>query len=220
MAETGDQPVEQNPPKKGINLWKYVAIILILVLIGVGAYEWGKNQLPTTNVFNLPKPSVTKVFISPSITQSSPTNTLSPTPAVKKVSAGIQNQLFSPYSLMVPAGWVDSHTTNTASDTLTLTKDQYVLTISQAAGGAGACDYPGDTVEPMAQVFTNFVGITGTFSQFRRGTSDNKTYTVCEQKSSGFAFPTSVGYITYAVPTQADQATLAEMDQMVASLTK
>jgi hypothetical protein len=220
MAEADDQVVVQKPPKKGMNLWKYIAILLIFVLISVGAYEWGKNQLPTTNVFNLPKPSVTKVFISPSVTQTSLTNTPSPTPVLKKVSAGIKNQLFSPYSLMAPAGWVDNHTTNTASDTLTLIKGQYVLTISQAAGGAGSCDYPGDTVEPMAQVFTNFVGITGAFSQFRRGTSDNKTYTVCEQKSTGFAFPTSIGYVTYNTPASADQATLAEMDGMVASLTK
>ena len=136
------------------------------------------------------------------------------------MSAGIKNQLFSPYQVTVLNAWANNHVSNTASDTLTLTKGQYVLTISEAAGGAGSCDYPQDTPEPMAQSFTNFVGITGTFAQFRRGTSDNKTYTVCEQKSGGFAFPTSVGYITYTVPSQADQATLAEMDGMVASLIK
>jgi hypothetical protein len=151
----------------------------------------------------------------------SPTSTVAPTGFTsKKVSAGIKNQLFSPYTLLVPSSWADVHTVNTASDTLTITKGQYVLMISQAAGGAGSCDYPGDTPEPMAQSFTNFVGITGTFSQLRRGTADNKTYTVCEQKSTGFAFPTSVGYVTYTVPSQADQATLAEMDGMIASLTK
>lgn len=220
MTEEDGQVVVQKPPRKGLNLWKYITVILVLALIGVGVYEFGKNQLPTTNVFNLPKPSVTQAIISPVVTLVTPTGVLSPTPSFKKVSAGMKNQLFSPYSVMVPSGWVDNHATNTASDTLTLTKGQYLLTISQAAGGAGSCNYPGDTVEPMAQVFTNFVGITGTFSQFRRGTSDNKTYTVCEQKSTGFSFPTSVGYITYAVPTSADQATLAEMDAMVASLVK
>jgi hypothetical protein len=158
--------------------------------------------------------------MSPSVTQLPAGGTVTPTPAAKKVSAGIKNQLFSPYMVTIPAGWVDNHTTNTASDALTVTQGQYVLTISQAAGGAGSCDYPGDTPEPMAQVFTNFVGITGTFSQFRRGTADNKTYTVCEQKSGGFVFPTSVGYITYNVPVQADQAILSAMDQMIASLTK
>jgi hypothetical protein len=220
MAEEGEQVIVQKPPKKGFNLWKYIAILLIFALIGVGAYEWGKTQTPSTNIFNIPKPTITQVNTSPTVVQPALTIIPNPTASLKKVSAGMKNQLFSPYAVMVPAGWVDNNTVNTVSDTLTLTKGQYVLTISQAAGGTGSCNYPGDTSEPMAQVFTNFVGITGTFSQFRRGTTDNKTYTVCEQKSGGFSFPTSVGYITYNVPTQADQSSLGEMDQMVASLTK
>jgi hypothetical protein len=221
MAEAEVQPVAQKPPRKGINLWKFIAIILILALLGVGVYEWGKSQLPTTNTFVISKPTITQqASASATITQPSPTGTLTPTPTGKKVSAGMQNQLFGPYTVIVPAGWTDNHTANTAGDTLTITKGQYVLTISQATGGAGSCDYPGDTPEPMAQIFTNFVGITGTFSQFRRGTADNKTYTVCEQKSGGFIFPTSVGYITYNVPISADQAILAEMDGMVATLIK
>lgn len=220
MAEEGEQVIVQKPPKKGFNLWKYIAILLIFALIGVGAYEWGKTQTPSTNIFNMPKPTITQVNTSPTVVQPALTIIPNPTASLKKVSAGMKNQLFSPYAVMVPPGWVDNNTVNTNSDTLTLTKGQYVLTISQAAGGAGSCNYPGDTPEPMAQVFTNFVGITGTFSQFRRGTTDNKTYTVCEQKSGGFSFPTSVGYITYNVPTQADQSSLGEMDQMVASLTK
>jgi hypothetical protein len=219
--DQGNTNFPQGSTRKGFNLWKFISIVLIVVLLGVGIYELGKSQTPTKNTFVIsPKPTViiTQATVSATITPSiatTPTGTTS-----KKVSAGIKNQLFSPYAVTVPSGWADNHTANTASDTLTLTKGQYILTISQAAGGAGSCDYPGDTVEPMAQVFSNFVGITGTFSQFRRGTSDNKAYTVCEQKSTGFSFPTTVGYITYNTPVQADQATLAEMDGMVASLTK
>ena len=228
MAEVkSDQKVadtSQDSTKKGINLWKLIALILIVLLLGIGVYELGKSQTPSTNTFVMPpRPTVTQpqATASSTITQPSPTGMITPTTSAgKKVSAGIKNQLFSPYTVTVPSSWADVHTANTASDTLTITKGQYTLTISQAAGGAGSCDYPGDTPEPMAQTFNNFVGITGTFSQLRRGTSDNKTYTVCEQKSGGFAFPTSVGYITYNVPAQADQATLAEMDGMVASLTK
>lgn len=224
MAE--DQRVadtSQGSTKKGINLWKFISLILIALLLVVVIYELGKSQVPSKNTFVMPpRPTVTQEqATNSSVIILSPTGIVTPTSAVsKKVSAGIKNQLFSPYALMIPSGWADNHTANTASDTLTVTKGQYVLTISQAAGGAGSCDYPGDTPEPMAQSFTNFVGITGTFSQFRRGTADNKTYTVCEQKSTGFVFPTSVGNITYNVPSQADQATLSEMDGMVASLTK
>ena len=209
----------QKPAKRGINMWKFISIILIIVLFGVGAYELGKGQ------FALPKastPTAPTITVAPtaSATTSASITPLPTSANSKKVSAGTKSQLFSTYTVTIPSDWAATHTANTASDTLTITKGQYVLTISQAAGGAGSCDYPGDTAEPMAQVFSNFVGITGTFSQFRRGTSDNKAYTVCEQKDTGFAFPTTVGYITYAVPTQADQATLAQMDGMVASLTK
>jgi hypothetical protein len=213
----------QGSTKKGINLWKLISLILIALLLCIGIYELGKSQTSTKNTFVMPpQPTITQAQATVSATiMPSPTGMVTPTNATsKKVSAGIKNQLFSPYTVTIPSSWADDHTVNTASDTLTITKGQYVLTISQAAGEVGSCDYPGDTPEPMAQTFSNFVGITGTFSQFRRGTSDNKTYTVCEQKSTGFAFPTSIGYITYNVPTQADQATLAEMDGMVASLTK
>ena len=227
MAEVQEQPVaetSQGSAKKGINLWKFISLVLIALLLVVGIYELGKSQTPTKNTFVMsPQPTITQAqqaTISATITPS-PTGMVTPTgTSSKKVSAGIKNQLFSPYTVTVPSSWADVHTVNTASDTLTITKGQYVLTISQAAGGAGSCDYPGDTPEPMAQVFNNFVGITGTFSQFRRATADSKTYTVCEQKSGGFSFPTSIGYITDNVPAIADQATLAEMDGTVASLTK
>src|SRR5664280_239537 len=195
----------QGSTKKGINLWKFISLILIALLLCIGIYELGKSQTPPTKntLVMPPRPTVAQEqATNSSVIVLSPTGTVTPTGAAfKKVGAGIKNQLFSPYTVTVPSSWADNHTANTASDTLTITKGQYVLTISQAAGGAGSCDYPGDTPEPMAQSFTNFVGITGTFSQFRRGTADNKTYTVCEQKSTGFSFPTSVGYITYNVPT-------------------
>jgi len=219
----GNTNFPQGSTKKGINIWKFISILLVVALLAVGLYELGKSQTPSKNTYVIsPRTTVvqTQATVSATVTQSL---ALTPTPTgatSKKITAGIKNQLFSPYVVIVPSSWADNHTANTASDTLALTKGQYILTISQGAGGAGSCDYPGDTVEPMAQVFTNFVGITGTFSQFRRGTSDNKTYTVCEQKSGGFSFPTSIGYITYNTPVQADQATLAEMDGMIASLTK
>jgi len=208
------------PPKKRINVWMIITGILLLIVVGLGAYTFGKNQKVSQKpTMPQPSPSITNVPVSPTIAQQSPTPTkeVTTTSTSKKVSAGTTSQY---YTVTVPSGWVDTHTTTTASDTLTLSNGDAVLTISQAAGGAGSCDFPGDTPEPMAQVFTSFVGIKGTYAEFRRGTTDTMTYTICEQKSGGFAFPTSVGYITYKVPAPADQATLSEMDGMVASLTK
>ncbi len=213
------QNIPHDLPKKPVNMWMVISVILLVILVGLGAYELGKSQTISPKGA-MPHPSVMQVSASPTVAQQSPTATVAPVSTGKKVSAGIKNQFFSPYTITVPSGWVDVHTTNTANDTLTITKGQYTVTISQAAGGAGGCDFPGDTPEPMAQVFTSFAGITGTYAQFRRGTADNLTYTVCEQKSGGFAFPTSVGYITYKLPAPADKTILSEMDGMVASLTK
>ena len=167
-----------------------------------------------------PTTTVNEINVTPTDMVPSPTEMLTPTPAGKLVTAGIKNQFFSPYTVTVPAGWTDAQTNNTASNNLTITKGEYVFTISQAAGGGGSCYYPGDTPGAMAQVFTNFVRITGTFSQFRRGMVDNTSYTVCEQKSGGWGFPTTIGYVTYSTPAQADQTILAQMDQMVAGITK
>ena len=225
MAEIQSDQVSPNYSqvivKKCFNMWKFITVILIVILIGLVAYEFGKGQfiLPKTSMIS---PTITPIQETATVSATiTPTGSITPTTTIgKKVSAGVKNQIFSTYTIVVPSGWTDDHTTNTAGDTLTITKGQYVLTISQGSGGSGSCIYPGDTAQPMAQTFSNFVGITGIFSQFRRGTSDNKIYTVCEQKSGGFTFPTSVGYITYEVPVQADQAMLAEMDGMVASLTK
>ncbi len=218
ITPANTQNISQGSTKK-INIWMIISVILIVAIIGIGAYMLGKKQnvsQPTPVVKSISPtsvpPSVTQTIVSPTITK--------PTASGKKVSAGIKNQFFSPYTVTVPVGWEDKHTSNTASDVLTLTKGQNTLTISQAAAGGGSCIFPGDTPEPMAQTFTSFVGITSTSSQFRRGMSQDGSYTVCEQKSGGYAFPTSYGYITYAVATPTDQSTLAEMDGIIASLSK
>jgi hypothetical protein len=129
----------KNPDKKGINLWKFISIILIVAFLGVGLYELGKSQIPSKNTFVMsPRPTAqTQATASATITPSI-TITIMPTGTTpKKVNAGIKNLLFSPYAVTVPSGWVDAHTTNTASDTLTITKGQYVLTISQQPAERG-----------------------------------------------------------------------------------
>lgn len=208
--------------QKGSSLIVGVLIgLLIAAIVGVAYYFGTKsNQNSNTNAANTPSYNTASPAPTQPIPANTPAATPQPTSTTKKVSGGINNQLFSQYTATVPGGWVDKSSSNTASNDQTLTKGLYTITISQAAGGAGSCNYPGDTPEPMAQVFTGFVGIMGTSAEFRRGTSDNLSYTICEKKSSGYVFPTTFGYITYTVPSQADQSTIAEMDSIIASLAK
>jgi len=209
-------------PKKQTNIWVIISIILLIILVGVGAYAFGKNQIPSSRTPIVSQPKITQPSTSPTVGQPSPTTSTSAVSPItsKKVSAGIKNQFFSPYTVLVPSGWTDTHTASAGSDLVTLSKGGYTLTISQAAGGAGSCMYPSETPVPMAQVFTSFVGITGVSSQFRRGSNTSGSYTICEQTANGFSFPTSFGYITYSTPTPSDLNILSVMDGMVASLTK
>lgn len=213
------QPFTQNgsqqPPKKKINIWKIFSIILFIAFVGLGAYLLGKNQIAPNKTS--PVQTAAKNSVPTKVISVSPTIISSPTTTDTKITAGINNQFFSVYTITVPSGWV----TSKKELALTITKGQNNITISQAAAGAGSCNYPGDTPEAMAQTFTGFVGITGKSSQFRRGSgAGSNGYTVCELKTGGYAFPTSYGYITYTLSNPGDQTTLAEMDGMLASLTK
>lgn len=208
------QNVYQQPPGKKINIWKIFSIILLIAFVGLGAYLFGKNQIVPNKTS--PVQTAAKISAPTKVISVSPTIIPSPATTDTKITAGINNQFFSVYTITVPSGWV----TSKKELALTITKGQNSITISQAAAGAGSCNYPGDTPEVMAQTFTGFVGITGKSSQFRRGTGAGSNYTVCELKTGGYAFPTSYGYITYTLSNPGDQTTLAEMDGMLASLTK
>lgn len=217
-----EKPVEETsqstpaPSKRSMpNLWKFLTLLLLAVIILGGAYYLGTQKNSNVSVVPTPTPQVS---VSPTNTPSI-TPSVSPTPT-KKVSAGVKTDAFIPYTILIPNGWTSKHTFESTVDKLVVTKAGYSLTIVEGGGGGGICIYPGDAPQEMSQSFTSFVGITGTQSQLRRGTSDNINYTVCEQKTSGFGFPTQFGYITYIAPSSPDSAILAEMDGMVASIAK
>jgi hypothetical protein len=109
--DQGNTNFPQGSTKKGINLWKFISIILIVVLLGVGIYELGKSQTPTKNTFVMsPKPTAMIIPVGTTSASITPSITTTPSPtgaASKKVSAGIKNQLFSPYTVTVPSSWTD-----------------------------------------------------------------------------------------------------------------
>lgn len=223
-----EKPVEESsqatpaPQKKSVlNIWRVLAIVLFVILLVGAGYLIGTKL--NSNV-STPNPTP-QISTSPTQTNQSPTVTSSVTTAPTKIvtntiSAGVKTDAFVPYTIEIPSGWTNKHTYESTVDKLVVAKGPYSLTIIEGGGGGGLCTYPGEAPQQMSQSFTGFVGITGTQSQLRRGTSDNINYTVCEQKTSGFGFPTQFGYITYITPSSPDASVLAEMDRMVASITK
>lgn len=137
----------------------------------------------------------------------------------RSISAGQKIATFGPYTVAVPDGWADNHqVAQGVVDTLLLTKGTATLQISQAPGGGGECHFNGEKGE--GDVFPGAgVGITGGAAQFMRGTTDNGVnWTVCEKGPDTFGFPTDFGYITYKGTAAIDDATLKEMDGIVATL--
>lgn len=195
---------------------------ILLVIIGA-AIVFSGGYFVATKFNPQPAPMTTIINQNPAPASPSPTPTVTPTPPVpstKKVAAGANGQFFVAYTLTIPTTWTDSRDTS-VGDKLTLAKGDYKIVISQAAGGGGGCLYPGDTDQAMAQKFTAFVEInTASGALLRRSTYDNKTFTVCEKRQGAFGFPTEFGYITVTVPASPDSATMAEIDAILASLSK
>ncbi len=204
---------------------KVMLVILILGLIGGGAYYFGtknnqKSQLvttpmptaqPTEVISNTP---TTALLLSPPGTTSSTGRT--------SLSAGVPQ--FGLYVLSYPAGWStnEQRDDKAGTDIVTLTKNGYTLKIVEAGSGGGTCVFGNETPQPFSQHFNTYVDIAGTNGvQYRRGQTDDTNYTICEKTSDGsYKFPTSWGPITYVTQVPTVSSILAEMDSIVSSILK
>lgn len=133
---------------------------------------------------------------------------------------------FSSFVITVPQGWAQSQTQIADRTKVTVSNGDYQLVVSQAAGGAASCVYPGESGGDFSSPFNQFVAISGPGGQYRRATqqgsstSGQQTYMVCQKKDSGFSMPSEFGYITYLTPENPSTSTLSALDAMVASIKK
>ncbi len=212
--------------KKGGGAFSVLGKIFIFLIIGssllLGGYYFGMKSSKTTQPMT-PTPSTAA---SPSVMVPSPTMTTNQTKTVKAGLSG--GNFFKPYTIDVPIGWTNTKETTVAAgiDKLILTKNGYSLTIYQAAMGGGGCIYPGDKPAEMSQTFTAFADINGKNGQFRRswneqGAAKTLAYTVClKGTDNSYGVLTPFGAISIATPNPAEPSILAEIDSMIASLTK
>jgi hypothetical protein len=209
-----------------------LAVLLVGVLVG-GGIMIGKKMNPAQPVVtvggqkDLPSETPTTTaaiqptgIVSPSDTPTPTANTQS------KVSVTGVSPFVSFTMTVATPGWVSEQTTLVDRPKLTLTNGAYKLTISQGAGGAGQCAYPGTPPSEMSSPMNDPVEITGVSGVFRRATaqgsslSGTQTYTICDKKSDSWGFPTQFGYITYETPASPSESMLTTMDLMLASVKK
>lgn len=206
-------------------------LVVILLVIGVllgGGYYLGKkygmvpsSSQPNTQVTTVPTNTIAATgSVSPTVSQQQAD------PHVAIYGGGINP--FNKYLMSGFKSWTKTVDHTNAMDKLTLTSGDYQLVILQAALGGGGCTFPGDQPQAMSVPLSNPVVqiplLDGTFlkrGQADSGTNPGKaTYTVCQQSQGGYSTLTSFGVITYTVPLNPDQQTVAMMDAMVGSLQK
>lgn len=172
------------------------------------------------------------------VTMSSPLTSMTnkpvvKTPVFKTITAGLPKSAklsYYQYKITFPDNWSVSNQGDLAIPTerLVLSKNGHQLSIYQAATGGADCVYPGDsTPEGPAGMYGSYVEFAGNDKiTYRRGMVDStnistQNFGVCARvQNISFGEPTPFGHILYQTPKAFDQDILAEMDGIVASLTR
>ena len=226
QSEQTNTPEKITPKSNGTFFALFGKIMHFLIAAGAlifGGYYFGTKGMKQSDAIISPTP------VQAAMNQEAPpTDSPIPTdlPSKNIVKAGPANGTsFKSYTVEIPVGWKDSHETTEVSDKLVLTKADSSVTIYQAAIGGGGCIYKGDPPMQMAQQFTNYVDIMGKSASFRRSWNDDPSpktaYSVCQKNTTEnfYGSPTEFGAISISAHAS-DNATLSEIDSIIASLSK
>ena len=206
---------------------KYVVTIIITaVIVFLGATIFYKGLPNIKSISETPKATATPVPNEASASASPIIETQTPSGPTTITGGGVL--VFKAYILGVPSGWSSKKETAPSGeielDRLTLTKDNYKITIYQAATGGAMCLYPGDAkIEGPSSSYDSYVDLTtASGEKLRKSTSGvNKSATICELQQGGWGQPTSFGHISIEVPANGGTAAMTqEIDQIIMSIKK
>lgn len=201
---------------------KVVLVLVVVVGIAFGGFYLGKKGKTTTP----PKESL-QDFVT-----TKDSNRPTPTPKqTREIAGGVSKEgglAFDQYTLQVPIEWtIERKIPAPASEQLIITKGDYEVRIFQAATGGALCLYAGDAdFEGPSSRYTNYVDLTTQDTRLLRrsgtdtpGLGGKTGFTLCQRNPEGdYNQPTGYGHISFSLPSNYDQATLAEMDAMITSL--
>lgn len=195
-------------------------VLLVLGAMSYGGYYFGKQ----TKTITKPEAVETSNEIEE---DDSPVPSPTTKPLITLVggvnkSAGLS---FDQYYITTPEGWISKKESQTAMDEkLTLTKDDYSISIFQAATGGAVCLYPGDApFEGPNSKYEVFTALTTKDNRIlrRSGDKNGTAFTVCQKSPDGsFQQPTNYGHISIKVPAVSVQEMVAEIDSILSSLKK
>ena len=202
----------------------------------LNATTFPRSTVLNTSILNNPTPSpITELTNSESNNYNLEViNTPLPASEGKTITAGLDKSsglVFSKYQISILTGWSEKHESKNEGvpvDTLNITKDEYSISIFQAATGGAICLYPGD--EPFEgpsstyDMFTQLVtkdSISLRRSGTDEGSGNSEGFTVCQKSPDGsYQQPTGYGHIQITTPIDPTSSDLAEIDNMLKSLKK
>jgi hypothetical protein len=234
-----EQPVPIPPPpiipttpaqKRGfpklLLLLGIVLIILILVLGGTGYFVLNQKK-------SAPAPSPMPKQQASTQTKK-PAATPTPEPIVRKTftSPKLANLSFSGYTLNHMSDWIEKVVKEDAAKTttLTLSKNDYHLTISQGPFDGGACVYTDAEAKSNKGPTSNkrgkpAVDIIASFGSLRRDleidSQKKNTFAFCQKsdQDTSYGTLTKIGAIYYKTSAKTfDPLMLIEMDEIIESI--
>ena len=206
VPEVSSAPAPVKPPSSKLP-WIIVAVLVILLAL-LGGYVVLTKGTGTN--------SGEQASTVPTIIEEEPTEIPTPTIVMTTyTSVQLAGNSLKPYTIMFSDDWTKDVKHDDVSDTLTLAKDGSKIVIYQAAYGGGPCD---------AQ---KFVQIDAGIGALRRIETDSSktmpgvtTFGFCgSSDGTTYGTPTSVGAITYELPTGFTPDVLTEMDTIIKTLT-
>ena len=201
---------------------KYLPIIIVALIAGIvgsaGTYFILSSK---TN----PQPVVSKI---------TPPTATSPTPDPianwkTYTSTKLSDNSLKPYTISYPESWTINIKRSNVSDQLILTKENYSITIYQAAYGGNGCIFEGQVPEgPYSDLRDReYTQIQSGIGTLRRGEfssqsgieSDMIKLEFCGSRDvKNYQTPIIIGTINYKIPKDYSESTLVEMDNIVKTL--
>lgn len=201
-----------------------IALIIIVLLVGGGIVLGRSLNKPQTN-----NSAATVDNISPTVSPATGNQT-TPTPRPTTVDLvtfkgglGTDTTSFKPYFFQASKDWIQENETTEVTNKITITKDDYSISVYQAPMGGAMCIYPGDEEGDFKQMYTRYKEFTGKNGEVYRRSWDEKgqktTYTFCQKSSEGtFGTFTTYGAVTATSPNPPDENILEEIDTIISTL--
>lgn len=224
-----EQKMQNNTePKKSSKLPILIIVLLLILIVPLGGY-FLMNEVNKAKVSPTPTEAPTMEAKETAVS----TPAVSPTSKAINLDKSFTSQKFtslsfSGYSLKYPSDWTLSEERNNAlpGSTVTITKQNYVLKIFQAATGGAMCIYDGGMPEGPASDFrtSKFTEINagfGTVRQTELPKDGRMAYTYCQKSTTDNSYgqPTNVGHMSVTTNSAtADPSILKEIEAIITSI--